>query len=80
MTIPDEVSATVRERSSHGHTTVIAAVDGTVRLIISLADEPKPEACAVLQKMINKHKWKVMMVTGDQLDVAKRIAQLVNIP
>lgn len=47
---------TVRERGAHGHTTVIAAVDNVVRLVISLADEPKPEASAVLQKMINHHR------------------------
>ena len=50
-----------------GKTVVCCAIDGQVRLLVSLEEEhvAKPEAREVIQSLIKDQEMKVSMITGD---------------
>ncbi|CAD2215627.1 Cu2+-exporting ATPase [Angomonas deanei] len=77
--LPEALLSAVTELQRHGRTTVLAAVDGTGCFLAGLSDEPKPESAAVIRRL-RKEGIRVLMVTGDHLGVATRVAAEVGIP
>lgn len=78
VTVSDAVREAVRQRSTLGQTTVVAAVNGVARLVVSLADEPKSEARAVIAHL-HAQGIRTLMVTGDSAHVAAAVARAVGI-
>ncbi|KPA81108.1 putative copper-transporting ATPase-like protein [Leptomonas pyrrhocoris] len=73
-----ELVRRMEEANGQGLTTVLAAIDGVACVLVRLADEPKREAFGVIQQL-QKAKIRVLMVTGDNVGVAGRIACEVGI-
>ncbi|KAG5495184.1 hypothetical protein JKF63_02239 [Porcisia hertigi] len=73
-----ELARLVEEENRRGLTTVLAAINGTACVLVSLADEPRREARGVIQHL-QEAGIHVLMVTGDSAGVAVRIAAEVGI-
>lgn len=78
ITVNDDVLELIHKRQSHGLTTVVAAINDSVCLVVGLADTPKREAQGVIQRL-KKAGIQIMMVTGDNAVVASNIAEEVGI-
>jgi len=66
------------EINQEGNTLVYVAINGQIAGVISLNDQPRPEAKSVVMEM-KKMGIQVWMATGDSISSAKRIAQSVGI-
>lgn len=77
--LPPSADKALARMAEEGRTVVAASVDGQLVALFGLADEPKPEAKAVVLYLKNKRNKKVMMVTGDNAAAAFRIAKAVGI-
>ncbi|CCW71477.1 unnamed protein product [Phytomonas sp. Hart1] len=78
VAVGKDVVEEVHRRGERGYTTVVAAVDGVCRLVISLSNEPKLEARGVVHALQQKG-LRVMMITGDNVEVARRVGEEVGI-
>ncbi|CBH17017.1 copper-transporting ATPase-like protein,putative [Trypanosoma brucei gambiense DAL972] len=76
--VSGEVAKVVRWQMGLGRTVTLAAVDGSVRFLAALADEPKAEAAGVI-RFLKRQNIRVFMVTGDNPGVAAAVAQAVGI-
>ncbi|ESL07904.1 copper-transporting ATPase-like protein [Trypanosoma rangeli SC58] len=77
--VPLEVEQAMRQQNSQGRTIVIGAVGGVARLVVALADQPKEEAFRVVQ-FLHQQGFHVLLVTGDNKNVAVHVANAVGIP
>ncbi|GET91963.1 copper-transporting ATPase-like protein, putative [Leishmania tarentolae] len=78
VSLTPEVAHLIEEENGNGLTTVVAAVDGVACFVVGLVDGPKREAHGVIQYLHNAG-IRVLMVTGDNVGVARRIAVEVGI-
>ncbi|MCC5838617.1 MAG: cation-translocating P-type ATPase [Opitutales bacterium] len=62
-----------------GQTTVIIRRDGKFIGVIALADEPRPSSHAVVKSLRAQGIERLVMLTGDNTSVARRIAEKVGI-
>lgn len=75
----DEVAqAYVSTWQSKGCTVVLAAVNGTLRLAISVSDTPKRESRAIV-KELKRRGIRSLMVTGDNRLAARHVASCIGI-
>jgi Cu+-exporting ATPase len=79
LSIPTKVEDHMRTIERKGRTAILAAVNGTVCLVLGIADELKPDASASILylKDIGVDVW---MVTGDNRRTANSIARKLNLP
>lgn len=69
----------ISKLEAEGQTTVIIRRDGRFIGIIALADEPRPQAAEVMQRLRKQGIRHLVMLTGDNSSVARRVAEKVGI-
>ncbi len=69
----------IAELEAEGQTTVIVRRAGIFIGIVALADEARPMAAAVMKRLRAQGIQRLVMLTGDNLSVARRIAEKVGI-
>ena len=72
--VPKKASEWVAKLRSQAETPLLLAVDGTLVGLISLRDEVRPEAAAVLTKLRANGIRRIVMLTGDHPDIAEVVA------
>ncbi len=70
---------TVAKLESEGQTTVIIRRAGTFIGVIALADEPRPLAEEVMKRLRAQGIERLVMLTGDNASVARRVAAKIGI-
>nr|CCC94738.1 putative copper-transporting ATPase-like protein [Trypanosoma congolense IL3000] len=77
--VSEEVAKVEQWQMELGRTVSFAAVDGSLRVLISLADEVKDEAAGVVH-FLQTRNIHVLLVTGDNHRAAAAVAEVVGIP
>jgi manganese/zinc-transporting P-type ATPase C len=72
--VPKKASEWVAKLRGEAETPLLLAVDGTLVGLISLRDEVRPEAAAVLTKLRANGIRRIVMLTGDHPDIAEVVA------
>ena len=72
--VPKKASEWVAKLRGEAETPLLLAVDGTLVGLISLRDEVRPEATAVLTKLRANGIRRIVMLTGDHPDIAEVVA------
>ncbi len=72
--VPKKASDWVAKLRGEAETPLLLAVDGTLVGLISLRDEVRPEAAAVLTKLRANGIRRIVMLTGDHPDIAEVVA------
>lgn len=70
----------MRRIERQGKTAIVAAVNGTVVVVLGVADELKPDACAAIVYLTKNLGVDVWMVTGDNKRTARAIARQLQLP
>ncbi len=68
----------IKEEQQKGHTILVVMINEETGGIISVSDEPRPEARAFIQNLLDEN-IKPVMVTGDQERTARHIADRLGI-
>lgn len=76
---PSEIREKAQQLKEHGKTVVFLATDGQPYGIIALADQLRPEAAKALQDVRGMGIKKIVMLTGDNEEVANNIARKLDI-
>jgi heavy metal translocating P-type ATPase len=77
---PDEVtSAVVLPGHGSGEAHVLVAIDGHVRGVIVMADELRPDADRIVERLRAEGVRHVAMVSGDRRSVAERIGREIGV-
>lgn len=76
---PLEIIEQVERLEKDGHTTMLVKEDSQYIGILSLMDVPRPEAKAVLQQLAALGIKKMLMLTGDNQQVAEAVAKQIGI-
>lgn len=79
ITIPKEVDDHVQSSESVGKTTILISENEHVIGTISIADVLRPEASQVVNKLKKIGLKRIIMLSGDALQVTKRIANEIGI-
>ena len=77
--LDQEVVQTVERLEGKGRTTMTVSKGGQFLGIIALADQPRPGVRQTLQKLLDLGVKKLVMLTGDNEDVAQQIGQEVGV-
>ncbi|MCO6453512.1 MAG: cadmium-translocating P-type ATPase [Caldilineales bacterium] len=78
-TIPPDVVAIVEGLEGDGKTTMAVSHDDAFLGVLGLADTPRPGVRQTLQRLLDLGVEHLIMLTGDNDDVAKRIAEKVGV-
>lgn len=78
--IPDDAENYMEILEREGKTAVLVAVDGTVCMVMGIADRLKSDATASVAFLRDKMKMDVWMVTGDNRNTARAIARQLGLP
>jgi Cu2+-exporting ATPase len=78
VTIGDAAQCQVRALAEAGKTVVYVAVDGILAGVIAVTDVPRSDAKDTVERL-KAMGFRVMLLTGDQPDSARAIAQQVSI-
>jgi Cu+-exporting ATPase len=78
--ITEQVEGKMRRLEREGKTAIVGAVNGTVVVVLGVADELKPDACASIVYLKKKMGIDVWMVTGDNKRTARAIARQLQLP
>ena len=70
----DDVAATMRRLEANGRTTMAVSYGGQFLGILGLADTPRPEAKTMLVQLRELGTKHLVMLTGDNDDVAQQVA------
>ena len=62
-----------------GQTVTLVSIDGHYAGVVTFADRVRPETVATLKQLTELGISKILMLTGDQAGVAKRIASEINL-
>jgi len=73
------LARTISRLETEGQTTVIIRRAGKFIGVIALADEPRPLAAEVMQRLRTQGIKRLVMLTGDNASVARRVAEKVGI-
>ena len=73
------LAGTIARLESEGHTTVIVQQGGKFLGVIALADEPRASSAGIMQRLKNLGVKQLVMLTGDNEAVAKRVAAQVGL-
>jgi Zn2+/Cd2+-exporting ATPase len=76
---PSAIKEKARQLKEHGKTVVFLVTDGQPYGIIALADQLRPEAAKALQDVRAMGIKKIVMLTGDNEEVANDIARKLDI-
>ncbi|HEX6387035.1 MAG TPA: HAD-IC family P-type ATPase [Anaerolineae bacterium] len=74
-----EVVRIVAQLENEGKTTMVVSQDGRFLGVLALADAPRPGVKATLQKLLDLGVQKLVMLTGDNADVAHNIGKEVGV-
>jgi Cd2+/Zn2+-exporting ATPase len=77
--IDAEVVQTVERLETAGKTTMAISRDGRFLGVLALADVPRPKVKEILERLQQLGIKKLVMLTGDNREVAQRIAQQVGV-
>jgi len=77
--LSESVDAMVTTLEQQAKTVIFCALDGALAGVIAIADEPKPEARAVVDYLTRTKGMQVWMVTGDNRRTAHAIASMLGI-
>ncbi len=77
--VTKKASEWVSKLQLQGETPLLLAVDGKLVGLISLRDELRPEAPAVLNALRRSGVRRIIMLTGDHPDIAKAVAEELDI-
>ncbi|MDR6809769.1 Cd2+/Zn2+-exporting ATPase [Dyadobacter sp. BE34] len=77
--IPDQAQEIVKRLEKEGHTSMLVKRDDEFIGIISLMDVPRKEAKAVLDALSSIGVKKMIMLTGDNQQVAEAVAKQIGI-
>ncbi|MCA9957158.1 MAG: cation-translocating P-type ATPase, partial [Anaerolineales bacterium] len=69
----------VEQFESEGKTTMAVSHGGQFLGVLALADIPRPDVKETLQQLLNLGVQKLVMLTGDNDDVARQIAKEVGV-
>lgn len=78
--ISQQVEDNMRRLERDGKTAIVGAVNGTVVVVLGVADELKPDARASIMYLKKKLGVDVWMVTGDNRRTARAIARQLQLP
>lgn len=73
------LAETIARLETEGQTTVIIRRAGSFIGIIALADEPRPLVKEVIQRLRTQGMKRLVMLTGDNQSVARRVAEEIGI-
>lgn len=73
--VPEPLVRTVAEREAAGETVVLVARSGAAIGVVSLLDEPRPEARPALARLRRVGIRETVMISGDQPRVVERVAK-----
>ncbi|NOX38311.1 MAG: cadmium-translocating P-type ATPase [Calditrichaeota bacterium] len=79
QSLPEDLARQNQELQSNGYTTMLVRRNGTFVGIIALADQPRPDAAPTLKTLRKLGIQQLIMLTGDNLQVAMAIARRVGI-
>jgi Cu+-exporting ATPase len=79
IAIPNHAEDLMVQLEQEGKTAILAAVDGSVRVVMGIADELKPDAAASIKYLEDVMKMDVWMVTGDNARTARAISQKLGL-
>jgi len=79
INVPPEVLDYVKASEQAGNTTVLAAVDGVVAGVISIADQIREDAPLALAELRKNGIKKIVMLTGDNKYTAALVAQKLGL-
>ncbi len=79
MTVDDSIIQRVDELEKTGRTTMLVSKDGTVLGILGLADTPRANVKAIMNSLRGLGIGHLVMLTGDNDDVARNIAAEVGL-
>lgn len=74
-----EVNAQVERLESAGRTTMLIRVDGRFAGVVGLMDTPRPGVAEMLAELRSLGVSKTVMLTGDNVRVARAVAQAVGL-
>ena len=77
--LDEEVIQAVERFESEGKTTMAVSENGRFLGILALADTPRPNVKQTLQKLLDLGVQKLVMLTGDNDDVAQQIGKEVGV-
>jgi Cd2+/Zn2+-exporting ATPase len=77
--LDEVVVQTVEQFENEGKTTMAVSEDGRFLGILALADTPRPNVKQTLQKLLDLGVKKLVMLTGDNADVAQQIGKEVGV-
>ncbi|KAL3913609.1 MAG: hypothetical protein SGILL_006419 [Bacillariaceae sp.] len=80
LLISQEVEDSMQRLERHGKTAIVAAVNGSVVVVMGVADEIKPDAAAAVTYLKKHLGVDVWMVTGDNRRTARAIARQLQLP
>lgn len=75
----DGSTPSIEESSRRGWSTLLFAVDGVLKGVITYADKIRAESCKVVQTLRNAGVKNVVMITGDNDRVARTVAKRLGI-
>jgi Cd2+/Zn2+-exporting ATPase len=73
------VAQTVAHLTDAGKSVMVVGHNGDVVGVIGMADQPRPNVKSTLQRLLDLGVKRLVMLTGDNPDVAKRIAAAVGV-
>jgi P-type Cu+ transporter len=74
-----ELNGMLIQAEDHGHTALLVAIDEDVCGVIAVADQPKPDASAVVEYLEQIMRVQVWMITGDNRRTALHVADAVGV-
>lgn len=77
--LENDVVQTVERLENEGKTTMAVSEDGRFLGVLALADTPRPNAKETLQALLDLGVKKLVMLTGDNGDVARQIGKEVGV-
>lgn len=77
--LPDDIAKATDELEQQGNTTMLICRDNVVIGLVAVMDTPRPEAKAALQRLKRSGIRRMIMLTGDNQNVAEAVAQQTGI-
>ena len=79
VALPEKLRNRLAELSAEGQTTILVGENERVTGLLALVDEPRTGALAMVQTLRGMGIRPIVMVTGDHPEVARRIAQRLEL-
>jgi len=80
LEVNEDVEITMQNLERQGKTAILAAINGTIVVVMGIADELKDDASASITYLKEKMGVDVWMVSGDNRRTARAIAQQLQLP